>query len=333
MSCSTPPDPQLVELQKKQARFAPVELHVDSSKLEPADQQVLAKLVEAAKVIDELFRNEQVWSGNRALREKLAADTTLVDALRRRLSNISWFMIMLKEPIARLANEEDKVSGHFWAERFGSVRLPNDEALVTTDLPRQALTPIRLAWRVRREDNSFKVIDVIVEGASMAITQRDDYAATVAAIVQLVASLERAHGDGATVGVGIPGSVEPSTGLVKNANSTWLLGQPLQADLEGLLDRPVRIANDANCFALSEATDGAGKEAASVFGVILGTGVGGGIVIRGHVINGPNAAAGEWGHNPLPWPQDDAVEHEQQRDEQRPQGRPNPAHREPKGGD
>jgi fructokinase len=100
----------------------------------------------------------------------------------------------------------------------------------------------------------------------------------------------------------MPGTISPATGLVKNANSTWLLGRPLGIDLSRVLGRTVRLANDANCFALSEASDGAAAGAACVFGVIVGTGTGGGIVVNGHVLTGPNAIAGEWGHNPLPWP-------------------------------
>ena len=109
----------------------------------------------------------------------------------------------------------------------------------------------------------------------------------------------------ATVGLGIPGALDPDTGLVKNANSTWLIGRALQADVETILARPVRIANDANCFAVSESADGAAAGARIVFGVIAGTGVGAGITIDGQVLNGRQAIAGEWGHNPLPWPQDD----------------------------
>jgi fructokinase len=104
------------------------------------------------------------------------------------------------------------------------------------------------------------------------------------------------------VGIGIPGALSRVTGLVKNANSTWLNGMPLKQDLEKALGREVRLENDANCFALSEAVDGAGRGARVVFGVILGTGVGGGIVVDGKVLTGPNAIAGEWGHNPLPLP-------------------------------
>ena len=128
-------------------------------------------------------------------------------------------------------------------------------------------------------------------------TPRGDYGATIAAVAALV----REMGPG-TVGIGIPGTLSRLTGLVKNANSTWLIGKPLKQDLESALQREVRLENDANCFALSEATDGAGKGAEVVFGVILGTGVGGGIVVHGKVLTGPNAIAGEWGHNPLPAP-------------------------------
>ena len=132
---------------------------------------------------------------------------------------------------------------------------------------------------------------------------QQDYSATVAAVAELVAQADSEAGEaGASIGIGIPGTISPATGLVKNANSTWLNGRPLDRDLGLALGRPVRIANDANCFALSEAVDGAAAGAHAVFGVILGTGVGGGLVIGGHVLTGANAIAGEWGHNPLPWP-------------------------------
>lgn len=132
---------------------------------------------------------------------------------------------------------------------------------------------------------------------------QQDYAATVAAVAGLVKQADSASdgGAGASIGIGIPGTISPATGLVKNANSTWLNGRPLDRDIESALGRPVRIANDANCFALSEAVDGAAAGAHAVFGVILGTGVGGGLVIGGRVLTGANAIAGEWGHNPLPW--------------------------------
>jgi len=131
---------------------------------------------------------------------------------------------------------------------------------------------------------------------------RGDYDATITAIAELVALVERELGERGSVGVGMPGSISPATGLVKNANSTWLIGHRLHEDLERALDRPVRLANDANCFALSEAADGGGAGAAVVFGVILGTGTGGGVVVDRQVLVGPNAVAGEWGHNALPWP-------------------------------
>jgi len=137
-------------------------------------------------------------------------------------------------------------------------------------------------------------------------TPRGDYDAIVRAVRDLALAVEAEAGAAAAaLGVGIPGVISPATGLVKNANTTCLIGRPLDRDLEAALGRPVRLANDANCFALSEATDGAGAGAALVFGVILGTGVGGGLVAHGKLIEGANAIAGEWGHNPLPWPEDD----------------------------
>jgi fructokinase len=131
---------------------------------------------------------------------------------------------------------------------------------------------------------------------------RHDYEATLDAVGAMIARLEGTAGGRGTIGIGMPGSPAPGTGLVQNANSTWLNGRPLGRDLEARLERPVRLANDANCFALSEAADGAGSGAPSVFGVILGTGCGGGLVFRGHLVDGPLGIAGEWGHNPLPWP-------------------------------
>jgi fructokinase len=131
-------------------------------------------------------------------------------------------------------------------------------------------------------------------------TPAGDYAAILAAIAGLVAGAERERGSRCTVGISMPGALSLATGLVKNSNSTCLNGRAFREDIEALLGREVRIANDANCFALSEAVDGAGRGAATVFGVILGTGVGGGIVVDGRVLAGANAIAGEWGHNPLP---------------------------------
>ncbi len=127
------------------------------------------------------------------------------------------------------------------------------------------------------------------------------YEGTLDAITELVLGLERETGRRGTAGVGIPGAASPVTGLVKNANSTWLIGKPLARDLGARLSREVRVVNDANCFAISEAADGAGAGADIVFGVILGTGVGAGIVVRRRVLEGPNLIAGEWGHNQLPW--------------------------------
>ncbi|HVC52355.1 MAG TPA: ROK family protein [Stellaceae bacterium] len=153
-----------------------------------------------------------------------------------------------------------------------------------------------------------KIEAALLDGAGAIVlrqriaTPAGDYPGTVAAVAGLVAALEREAGIVPTVGVGIPGTVVAASRLIKNANSTWLNGRPLPRDLEAALGRPVRLANDANCFALSEAVDGAAAGCAAVFGVILGTGVGGGIVISGRIVAGINGIAGEWGHNPLPWP-------------------------------
>jgi fructokinase len=135
-------------------------------------------------------------------------------------------------------------------------------------------------------------------------TPRGDYDATIAALVSLVAELEGVAGGPASIGIGIPGVLSPVTGLVKNANSTWLIGRAFDRDLEQALRRPVRLANDANCFALSEAVDGAAADARVVFGVIVGTGVGGGLVVNRQIVEGAQRIAGEWGHNPMPWPRE-----------------------------
>jgi len=134
---------------------------------------------------------------------------------------------------------------------------------------------------------------------------RGNYDDTIRAVVDLVSAIEASVKDAGTVGVGIPGAISPATGLIKNANSTWLIGRTLAEDLSQAIGRPVRLANDANCFALSEATDGAAAGAAVVFGVIIGTGTGGGLVVNGRIVAGANAVAGEWGHNPMPAPEDD----------------------------
>lgn len=154
-----------------------------------------------------------------------------------------------------------------------------------------------------------KIEGIVLDAAGVELcreriaTPQGDYAATLDAVVALVSGLESSAGEGCSVGIGMPGSVSRATGLVKNSNSVCLNGQPLHRELEARLGRPLRFANDADCFALSEAVDGAGRDAAVVFGVIIGTGTGGGIVINGQLLTGPNGIAGEWGHNPLPWPQ------------------------------
>ncbi len=156
-----------------------------------------------------------------------------------------------------------------------------------------------------------EAIALAAEGHELARRRVDspryDYATTLQTIADLVRELEAELGQQGSVGIGIPGAISPATGLVKNANSTWLIGRPMQQDLEQHLGRPVRLGNDANCFVVSEVTDGAAAGAAVVFGVIVGTGTGGGIAIRGRPLTGPNAIAGEWGHNPLPWPRNDEL--------------------------
>lgn len=138
-------------------------------------------------------------------------------------------------------------------------------------------------------------------------TPRGEYHGILNAIAGLVLQLEDEAGGKATVGIGTPGALSPATGLLRNSNSTELNGHPVKTDLEALLAREVRIENDANCFALSEATDGAAAGAAVVFGAIIGTGTGSGIVVNGRVLTGANAIGGEWGHNPLPWPREDEL--------------------------
>ena len=138
-------------------------------------------------------------------------------------------------------------------------------------------------------------------------TPREDYAGTLNAITRLVHTIETELAERATVGVGIPGTVMRPSGLVKNANSTWIIGQPLERDLSAALGREVRCENDANCLALSEAIDGSGAGYRVVFAVILGTGCGGGLAIEGRVHEGLHGVAGEWGHNSLPWPRVDEV--------------------------
>ena len=153
---------------------------------------------------------------------------------------------------------------------------------------------------------SIAIDDAGIERARLRVpTPSGSYDAIVACIVGLVRDTEARIGQTGSVGIGIPGAVSPATGLVKNANTVALIGHPLDRDLARALGKPVRIANDANCFVLSEASDGAGAGARVVFGVIVGTGTGGGVVVEGKLLTGPHAIAGEWGHNPLPWPRDD----------------------------
>lgn len=133
-------------------------------------------------------------------------------------------------------------------------------------------------------------------------TIKGDYIETLATIDKLVKHAEQSLKQTGSVGIGAPGAISPATGLLKNSNSTWLNGKPLLKDVERAIERPVRMANDANCFVLSEAIDGAGKDFDVVFGVIIGTGTGGGITVNKHILVGPNAIAGEWGHNAIPWP-------------------------------
>lgn len=181
-------------------------------------------------------------------------------------------------------------------------------------------TPTR--YRLGIDLGGTKIEGVILDPAGDAIvsqrvpTPRDHdhdtaYAATLTTLSDLVKQLRFAakltDGEGSSIGIGMPGSISPATGRVQNANSTWLNGRRFKEDVEHRFGQPVRFANDANCFAISEASDGAAAGAASVLGIILGTGCGAGLVINGHIVNGPRGIGGEWGHNPLPW--SDADEH------------------------
>lgn len=163
-------------------------------------------------------------------------------------------------------------------------------------------------WRIGVDLGGTKIEAVALDPGGQARwrkripTPRNDYAGCVQAVVRLVEEAEQAAGQACSVGIGTPGAVSQATRLMKNCNSTWLNGRPLKQDLEAALRREARLANDANCFALAEALWGAGKGASTVFGVILGTGVGAGIVVDGKALAGANGIAGEWGHNPMPWP-------------------------------
>lgn len=172
------------------------------------------------------------------------------------------------------------------------------------------LTPIRLG--IDLGGTKIEIVALGSEGAELLrrriATPQNDYEATLAAVAQLVCDAEhelRAPVGSSRVGIGTPGSISRATGHLRGCNSVCLNGRPIREDLEQRVGRTIRVTNDANCFALSEASDGAGQGAAVVFGAILGTGVGAGIVVNGRLLDGPNAIAGEWGHNPLPWPRDD----------------------------
>ena len=156
-----------------------------------------------------------------------------------------------------------------------------------------------------------KIAGVVLDGQGHVCAEtrvaspQNGYAATIETIAGVVTALAAGLEARPSIGIGMPGSISPRTGLVQNANSTWLNGKPFDRDVAARLSQPVRFANDANCFALSEASDGAAAGARSVFGVILGTGCGGGLVLDGRLIDGPRGIGGEWGHNPLPWPSAD----------------------------
>ncbi|MBL0938079.1 MAG: ROK family protein [Gemmatimonadaceae bacterium] len=175
------------------------------------------------------------------------------------------------------------------------------------------MTDFREHLRMGIDLGGTKIEGVVLDATGVIVARERiptprSYITTLEALVALVHTLDSRVAGRATIGLGIPGTIVPETGRVKNANSTWLIGEPLQADLEARLERGVRVENDANCFALSEATDGAGADGRVVFGVIMGTGVGGGVVIDRTCLVGRNRIGGEWGHNPLPWPTADELE-------------------------
>ena len=162
-------------------------------------------------------------------------------------------------------------------------------------------------WRIGLDLGGSKIEGILMTPGATELaryrvaTPRNDYPATIAAVVDLTARLMQSVPAGVRIGIAVPGSISPLTGLMQNANSTWLNGRAFDRDLAVALTTPVRLANDAKCFALSEAIDGAAENARIVFGVILGTGCGGGLVVNGRLLDGPRGIAGEWGHNPLPW--------------------------------
>jgi fructokinase len=192
-------------------------------------------------------------------------------------------------------------------DRVDSARAPR----ATQESAGQRVGVPGVGLRIGIDLGGTKIEAIVIDGAGHELvrervpTPRGDYVATLSAIAALVSHLESAAGGSAVVGIGMPGAVSPASGLIKNANSVWLNGRPFKDDIETVVGRLVRVANDADCFALSEATDGAAVGASTVFGVIVGTGTGGGVVVHRRLLSGPNAIAGEWGHNMLPWPRDD----------------------------
>ncbi len=173
----------------------------------------------------------------------------------------------------------------------------------------QQITPTSqpAPWRIGIDLGGTKIAGIVlgtddhIAAETRIAAPQGNYEATIVALTRLVVELEATCDAPSSIGIGMPGSVSPATGLVQNANSTWLNGRYFKHDLEAALARPIRLANDANCLALSEAVDGAGRDMPSVFGVIIGTGCGGGVVVDGRLIDGPRGIGGEWGHNPLPW--------------------------------
>lgn len=246
---------------------------------------------------------------------------TLVDAIRRYLAMhpaasdtvegiAGWAVGAVA---SATADEVRDALTHLEARGEVALRQPVGSAAVyarTDAMPRAESDALRIGIDLGGTKTEIIVLDA--DGGERlrqrTATPRDDYNAILDVVARLVSDAEQACGvraGSARVGIGTPGSLSRATELLRGSNSVCLNGMPLERDLETRLERPVVVANDANCFALSEATDGAGRGAAIVFGAILGTGVGGGIVIRGRLLEGHHRIAGEWGHNPLPWPRDD----------------------------
>ncbi len=214
---------------------------------------------------------------------------------------------MRKKKIARAIRIAPRHPREKLRERLGKKDKPGNTSRAGGALG-EASAAYNSGVRIGIDLGGTKIEAIALDAGGIAVvrrrvpTPRDDYEGTLRAVERLVRETEEIIGAPCTVGIGMPGAISPATRLVKNANSTWLNGRSLDSDLQELLGRPLRFANDANCFALSEAVDGAGAGFEVVFGVIVGTGCGGGLVVRGQVVTGVNAIAGEWGHNPMPWP-------------------------------